>query len=107
MSRLEPGAFVIAFPAQCSSVGSGERKQYLSLGCRLRRSKFGDSLYCVLVETNRVNGSPRQKVVCYLGSLDEGHRESVWTRVDFWDRATAKLDQLQLTHRERTKIEES
>ena len=74
---------------------------------RLRRSKFGDSLYGVLVETNRVNGSPRQKVVCYLGSLDEGHRESVWTRVDFWDRATAKLDQLQLSRRERAKIEES
>lgn len=74
---------------------------------RLRRSKAGDSLYCVLVESNRVNGSPRQKVVCYLGSLDEGHRESMWTRVDFWDRATVKLDQLQLTRRERANIEES
>jgi hypothetical protein len=59
------------------------------------------------VETNRVNGPPRQKVVCYLGSVDEGDRESVWTRVDFGDRATAKLDQLQLTRRERAKIEES
>lgn len=74
---------------------------------RLRRSQSGDSLYCVLVESKRVNGSPRQKVLCYLGSLDERDRDGLWTRVDFWDRADAKLNQLQLTRRERAKIEES
>jgi hypothetical protein len=72
-----------------------------------RRSQAGDSLYCVLVESQRVNGSPRQKVICYLGSLDEGDREKLWLRVDFWDAVTVKLDRLQLTRRERAKIEES
>ena len=72
-----------------------------------RRSDAGDSLYCVLVESRRVNGTPRQKVLCYLGSLDEGDREKLWLRVDFWDAVSAKLDRLQLTRRERAKIEES
>lgn len=72
-----------------------------------RRSEAGDSLYCVLVESQRINGSPKQKVICYLGSVDEGDREKLWLRVDFWDGLLAKLDQLELTHRERAKIEES
>ena len=72
-----------------------------------RRSDAGDSLYCVLVESQRINGSPRQKVVCYLGSLDEGDREKVWLRVDFWDEVLRKLDGLQLPPRDRKKIEES
>lgn len=72
-----------------------------------RRSDAGDSLYCVLVESQRVNGSPRQKVICYLGSLDEGDREKLWLRVDFWDLVSAKLDKLELTSRERTKIEKA
>jgi hypothetical protein len=59
------------------------------------------------VESKRINGSPRQKVICYLGSLDEADREKLWLRVDFWDAAKAKLDRLDLTRREREKIEES
>ena len=46
-------------------------------------------------------------MVCYLGSLDEGDREKLWLRVDFWDVVSAKLDQLHLGRRERTTIEES
>ncbi len=71
-----------------------------------RRSESGDSLYCVLVESLRVGGEPRQKVICYLGSLDEGNREKLWLRVDFWDVVSAKLDRLQLKAAERTKLED-
>ena len=71
------------------------------------RSDKGDSLYCVVVESQRVDGKPRQKVVMYLGSLDEKDREKMWQRVDFWDLVGPKLDSLQLTKRQRTRIEES
>lgn len=71
------------------------------------RSDAGDSLYCVLIESFRVNGAPRQRVICYLGSLDENDREKLWLRVDFWEAVDAKLAGLDLTRRERTKIEES
>jgi hypothetical protein len=72
-----------------------------------RRSQAGDSLYCLLVESNHVNGSPRQKVICYLGSFNEGDRDKVWLRVDFWDFVSTKLDRLPLARRERARIEES
>jgi len=74
---------------------------------RRRRSDAGDSLYCVLIESQRVNGAPRQKVICYLGSLDENNREKLWLRVDFWDAVDAKLAKLDLTRREKAKIEDS
>lgn len=76
-------------------------------GAPRRHSDKGDSLYCVLVESQRVNGSPRQKVISYLGSVDEGDRERLGIRVNFWDRVVAKLDQLKLQPVERTKIEEA
>jgi hypothetical protein len=73
-----------------------------------RRSQSGDSLYCVLVESWRVRGGvPRQKVICYLGSVDEGDRERLCVRVNFWDRLRRCLDQLQIDAPERTKIEAS
>ena len=72
-----------------------------------RRSDAGDSLYCVLIESRRIEGKPRQKVVCYLGSVDEGHLDKTWLRVDFWDAIKPKLDGLDLTRKERQRIEDS
>lgn len=73
-----------------------------------RRSQSGDSLYCVVVESLRVGGGPpRQKVICYLGSVDDGNREKLWARVEFWDGVLLKLDQLRLGSAERSKIEAS
>ncbi len=71
------------------------------------RSENGDSLYCVIAESKRVKGSPRQKVICYLGSVDEGDTERLCVRVDFWDHVVANLDRLRLVPAERTKIEGS
>ena len=95
----------IGLYAQCASVGRAERRRPVSRGADCEAVSPGNRF--TVSESKRVNGLPRKKVVCYLGSLAEGHRESVWTRVDFWDRAAAKLDKLQLTRRERAKIEES
>lgn len=72
-----------------------------------RRRNVGDSLSCVLVESQRIDGKPRQKIVCYLASFDENDRDAIWLRVDFWDYVTARLDRLQLGQKERVKIEES
>jgi hypothetical protein len=72
-----------------------------------KRSNAGDSLYCVLVESARINGSPRQKVVRYLASVDENDCDKLWLRVDFWDYVSAQLDRMPLARRERVKIEES
>jgi hypothetical protein len=72
-----------------------------------RRSDAGDSLYCVLIESRRIEGKPRQKVVCYLGSVDEKHLDKTWLRVDFWDVIKPKLDRLALTRKQRQRIEDS
>jgi hypothetical protein len=72
-----------------------------------RRSDAGDSLYCVLIESRRIEGKPRQRVVCYLGSVDEGRLDKTWLRVDFWDDIKPKLDRLSLTRTERQRIEDS
>jgi hypothetical protein len=72
-----------------------------------KRSDAGDSLYCVLVECERVKGSPRQKVVRYLAAVDENDCDKLWLRVDFWDYVSAKLDRMPLARRERARIEES
>lgn len=77
-------------------------------GRRVQRHRTeGDSLYCVIVESKRVNGAPRQKVVCYLAGVNEHDCDKTWLRVDFWDYVSAKLDRLPLAGRERKKIEES
>jgi len=72
-----------------------------------RRSDAGDSLYCVVVESLRIDGVPRHKVVAYLGSVDERDIKQLWLRVDFWDYISPKLDALRLPNRERAKIEDS
>jgi hypothetical protein len=77
------------------------------VGVRGDGAKPGIRSTAFLVESQRINGSPRQKVICYLGSLDVNDREKLWLRVDFWDSVRSKLDRIELTRRERAKIEES
>jgi len=107
MSRLELRAFCFCVLVLCGMFVRWKRRQKAKTrpGRKLRRrSDAGDSLYCVVVESQRINGSPRQKVVCYLGSVDDAHRDKLWARVDFWDAAIPKLDRLPLTRREREQI---
>ena len=70
-----------------------------------RAEEAGDSLDAVLVKTKRVGKRVQQKVICYLGSVHEKKIEKMFTRVDFWDEVTPKLDALNLSSQERTTIE--
>jgi hypothetical protein len=47
-----------------------------------------------LVESRRVNGQPRQRVVAYLATIDEATMVSFDTRRAFWDVVRDRLDQL-------------
>ena len=64
------------------------------------------SLYAVLVESRRVEGRPRQKVVKYLAHLNEDQKHDDEHRRLFWERVDEKLATLSLAPRERTEIEE-
>ena len=72
-----------------------------------RHDDAGDSLYCVLVESQRINGSPRQKLICYLGSIKESYIERPWVRLVFWEKVRVKLDKIALARTDRIKVEES
>jgi hypothetical protein len=63
-----------------------------------------DSLYCVLLESERVNGVPRQKTVRYLGRIHEGDTAKEYGRLNFWDVVTPKLDALPISRVDRGKI---
>jgi hypothetical protein len=63
-------------------------------------------LAAVLVQSERRDGKPRQKIVAYLGFVREEHaREKVWARKMFWDEARRRLDALGLGPAERQKVE--
>jgi len=47
-----------------------------------------------LVESRRVDGQPRQRVVAHLATIDEATMVSFDTRRDFWDVIRDRLDQL-------------
>ena len=47
-----------------------------------------------LVETRRVNGQPRQRVVAHLATIDEATMVTFDTRRAFWDAVRDRLNQL-------------
>jgi hypothetical protein len=50
------------------------------------------SLYAVLVECKRIDGQPRQKVIKYLGHINEEHLGIPRECREFWDQAKQSLD---------------
>lgn len=68
------------------------------------RGKEGDYIYAVLVETHRVDGKPRQKVIKYLGGIGEDALSHVYLRKFFWDTVEKNLSGLELTTEEKNKI---
>lgn len=62
----------------------------------------------VLVESRRVEGKPRQKVVAYLGGIREKWVDE-WDKKhrDFWRRVDERLDELGLDLETRARIEAS
>jgi hypothetical protein len=61
----------------------------------------------VLVESARVNGKPRQRHICYLGSVTESAIKLLIQRCHFWDKVGERLDRLgnQITTADRDRIE--
>src|SRR5258706_14929386 len=76
------------------------------------RSKYHRStgegvLTAVLVKSERVNGTPCQHFVSYLGTIQERGISHYYHHLDFWDSATKHLDALQLNVEVRNQIETS
>jgi hypothetical protein len=63
------------------------------------------ALSAVLVESVRVDGRPRQRIISHLGTIQEHGLPHFWHQVDFWKAATLKLDGAGLTPDERSAIE--
>ena len=77
----------------------------------LKQESFPNSLYCVLVKSVRVNGLPRQKIVCYLGHIREGRKNDpdkkaheINSRVRFWDSTRPRLKAVPMSRAERARI---
>jgi len=62
------------------------------------------SLYAVLVENHRIEGKTRQKVVKYLGYINESHLNDPSNQERFWQQVTSNLNGLQLAPEEYGKI---
>jgi hypothetical protein len=85
-----------------------------------RRHRNTDEIYCVgktkeydgksssavLVCSERVNGKPRQRIVCYLGHIKEKSLDSKARQLYFWEGIDRHLDALSLSPAERQRIEE-
>ena len=76
---------------------------------RKRATKCGApqrySWYAEVVESVRIDGKPRQKVIAYLASIKPKDLPFAWERAYFWQRANEKLDALDLDSAERAKLD--
>ncbi len=54
------------------------------------------ALSAQLVESHRIDGKPRQKVIKYLGSINEARIQYVGHRIGFWRTASAAFKALAL-----------
>jgi hypothetical protein len=67
-----------------------------------------DFLYAVLVESRRIDGKPRQKIIAYLASIEEKDiKKDPFRREIFWKAVTKNIESLSLSPEIREKIEES
>jgi hypothetical protein len=66
-----------------------------------RSSEPRPSLVAVIVESQRVDGRPRQHLIRYVGSIDSLDVQRLSARRRFWDRADAVLAEFDPKQRER------
>ncbi len=77
-----------------------------------RRDRWGKENWAhsaVLVESVRMDGKPRQRMIAYVGTIQDrylpgGADTTRWRLWRFWDNADAALDRLALPDIERAKI---
>jgi hypothetical protein len=62
-------------------------------------------LSAVLVQSERRDGKPRQKVVAYLGCISEDRVGDMFPRKHFWDKVGRRLDTLRLEPEIRREVE--
>lgn len=66
--------------------------------------EINTSLYAVLVENNRIEGKTRQKVVKYLGYINESAVNEKIHQERFWQQVKSNLDPMGLDQSEYSKI---
>jgi hypothetical protein len=76
--------------------------------CYSHKEKYyaGKKFSAVLVRSERVGGKPRQKIVAYLGHINEKKAGVPAQRLYFWKAVGYRLDALSLSPTERQRIEE-
>lgn len=75
---------------------------------RVRRGRSSPLLTAVLVESRRVDGKPRQRVVAYLGGIREAYVDKrEWEHRTFWRGVVDRLDALGLDLETRARTEAS
>jgi hypothetical protein len=62
-------------------------------------------LTAMAVESVRVDGKPRQRIVAYLGTIWERNIEHVWRRHYFWEAADKALNAMPQPHRSKIEAE--
>lgn len=73
---------------------------------RRRRLTGEYSLAAVLVESHRVDGRPRQRIIKHLGSINERGIQHYYVKLDFWQSVDARLTALALDANLRAQLEE-
>ncbi len=63
-----------------------------------------DYLIAVLVESQQVDGTPREKTVSFLGSIRSDHLGNPWAVKDFWTTAERNLSAVEMSRKMREKI---
>lgn len=79
-----------------------KKRQLISDNTHVDESNL--SLYAVLVENHRVEGKTRQKVVKYLGYINESHINDPSDQERFWQQVTSNLNGLHLEPEDHQKI---
>jgi len=70
-----------------------------------RTTKRGRVFYAVLVESQRENGKPRQKVIKHLAHIAEKYLDATAHQEYFWQRVDWYMDDLALSTETRKTIE--
>ncbi len=64
------------------------------------------AFYAVLVESHRVNGKIRQKVLAHLAHIREEHIDAIAHQEYFWRRVDWRLDEMQVAPEVRRQVEQ-
>jgi hypothetical protein len=72
--------------------------------CAGYKYDWGDRLSAVLVQSERVDGKPRQKYIAHLGSIGEQCTQKGYHPVEFWRKVQDKLNGLGLPVDEKNRI---